>query len=163
MDNKNLSFDKIMLIKRFEVFSNNISIIHKNIRRLKNEVMKDYGLTGSQGIYLSYLLLYRDGLTVSSLAEIIGADKASVSRAFSHLYKKGYIYYPNFSGEKKYNTPAVITPKAQEIMVPVVETISNLIDIISLTDIKEDDRTTMYRTLRTTAGNIAKCVNKEIK
>lgn len=160
LDNKNLKFDQILLIKRFEAFANNIAIIHKNIRRLKNDVMKEYGLTGSQGIYLSYLMLYRDGLTVSQLAEIIGADKASVSRTFAALYKKGYIEYPDFCGEKKYNTPAIITESAQKIMVPIVETISKLIDIISLTDIDEENRTTMYRTLRTTAGNIAKCVNK---
>ena len=160
--NKNLKFEQLLLIKRFEAFSNNISIVHKNIRKLKNEVMNKYGLLGNHGIFLSYLLLYRDGLTVSQLSEIIGADKAAVSRAYASLYRKGYIDYPNFFGDKKYNTPAVITESGQKIMEPIVETISSLIDSISLTDIEEDDRTTMYRTLRTTAKNIEKCVEEEM-
>lgn len=162
MDNKNLKFEQLLLIKRFEAFSDNISIVHKNIRKLKNEVMNKYGLLGNHGIFLSYLLLYRDGLTVSQLSEIIGADKAAVSRAYASLYRKGYIDYPNFFGDKKYNTPAVITESGQKIMEPIVETISSLIDSISLTDIEEDDRTTMYRTLRTTAKNIEKCVEEEM-
>ncbi len=157
---KNLRLDQLILIKRFEMFANNISIIHKNISRLKNDVMKEYGLTGNQGIYLAYLLLYRDGLTVSQFAEIAGVDKAAVSRTYSTLYKKGYIEYPDFVGDKKYNTPALITDKAREIMVPVVNMIYELIDTISLTGIEEEERTVMYRTLRTTAGNISKLVDK---
>ena len=52
MDNKNLKFEQLLLIKRFEAFSNNISIVHKNIRKLKNEVMNKYGLLGNHGIFL---------------------------------------------------------------------------------------------------------------
>ena len=155
-----LRLDQLILIKRFEMFANNISIIHKNISRLKNDVMRKYGLTGNQGIYLAYLLLYRDGLTVSQFAEIAGVDKAAVSRTYSVLYKKGYIDYPDFVGDKKYNTPAVITDKAREIMIPVVNMIYDLIDTISLTGIDEENRTIMYRTLRTTAGNISKLWSK---
>ncbi|UKI37370.1 MAG: hypothetical protein L6V93_04190 [Clostridiales bacterium] len=47
-------------------------------------------------------------------------------------------------------------------MEPIVETISSLIDAISLTHIEDDDRTIMYRTLRTTAKNIEKCVEEEM-
>lgn len=157
---KKLRLDQLILIKRFEMFANNISIIHKNISRLKNEVMKKYGLTGNQGIYLAYLLLYRDGLTVSQFAEIAGVDKAAVSRTYSVLYKKGYIDYPDFYGDKRYNTPAIITGKAREIMVPVVNMIYELIDTIILTGIDEDNRSIMYRTLKTTAGNISKLTEK---
>lgn len=158
MKKKDLNIEKVLLIKRFEIFANNISIIHKNISKLKKEVMKECGLSGNDGLYLSYLILYRDGLTVSQLAETIGVDKAAVSRAFSSLYKKGYIYYPDFYGDKKYNTPAVATEEAKKMMLPVIDTISGMIDSISLTGIDEDNRTIMYRTLRTTAVNIAECL-----
>lgn len=158
MKKKELNIEKVLLIKRFEIFANNISIIHKNISKLKKEVMKNYGLKGNDGLYLSYLILYRDGLTVSQFAEIAGVDKASVSRTFSSLYKKGYIYYPDFHGEKKYNNPAVATEEAKQMMLPVIDTISGLIDSISLTNIDEDNRTIMYRTLRTTAKNVAECL-----
>ena len=50
MDNKILKFEQLLLIKRFEAFSNNISVVHKNIRKLKNEVMNKYGLLGNHGI-----------------------------------------------------------------------------------------------------------------
>lgn len=158
MDSTGLSVEQILMVKRFEIFTNDISIIHKNIQRLKTEVMKKCGLKGDQGIYLSYLILYRDGLTVSKLAEITGADKAAVSRAYSALYKKGYIEYPDFYGEKKYNTPAVVTKEAKKMMIPVIEEISKFIDRISLTGIDEESRAAMYRTLKTTAANVIKCV-----
>ena len=160
MKKKELNIEKVLLVKRFEIFANNISIIHKNISKLKKEVMKKYGLGGNDGLYLSYLILYRDGLTVSQFAQIAGVDKASVSRTFSSLYKKGYIYYPDFHGDKNYNTPAVVTEEAKKMMIPVIDTICELIDKISLTDIDEINRTIMYRSLRTTAGNVAKCLEK---
>lgn len=158
MKKKELNIEKVLLIKRFEIFANNISIIHKNISKLKKEVMKKYDLSGNDGLYLSYLILYRDGLTVSQFAEIAGVDKAAVSRTFASLYKKGFITYPDFYGEKKYNTPAVVTEDAKKMMLPVIDTISDLINSISLTNINEDNRTIMYRTLRTTAENIADCL-----
>ena len=151
---RSLSTKQVNLIKRFEIFSNNISVVHRCIKQLKNEVMKRCSLTGSQGIYLAYLILYKDGLTGSQLAEIVGADKAEVSRAFKVLYDKDYICYPDFHGTKRYNTTAMITDKAREMMVPVI-------DEISLTNIDEEHRTIMYRALRTTAGNIKKCIDEK--
>ena len=158
---RSLSTKQVNLIKRFEIFSNNISVVHRCIKQLKNEVMKRCSLTGSQGIYLAYLILYKDGLTGSQLAEIVGADKAEVSRAFKVLYDKGYICYPDFHGTKRYNTTAMITDKAREMMVPVIDEICRLIDEISLTNIDEEHRTIMYRALRTTAGNIKKCIDEK--
>lgn len=158
MSNPGLSKEQILMVKRFEIFTNDIAIIHKNIQRLKTEVMKTCGLKGDHGIYLSYLILYRDGLTVSKLAEITGADKAAVSRAYAALYKKGYIEYPDFHGEKKYNTPAIATREAKKMMIPIIKEISKLIDRISLSDIEEDNRTIMYRTIKTITANVLKCV-----
>ena len=155
-----LTFNQLKLIKRFEIFTNNITLIHKDIYRLKSDVMSRCGLKANHGIYLTYLMLYRNGLTVSELSEITGIDKASVSRAYSHLFKNGFIEYPDFNGKRKYNTRAVVTEEAKRMMIPVIDTICELIDKISLTDIDEINRTIMYRSLRTTAGNVAKCLEK---
>lgn len=159
---RSLSTKQVNLIKRFEIFSNNISVVHRCIKQLKNEVMKRCSLTGSQGIYLAYLILYKDGLTGQSACRDSGSGtRQEVSRAFKVLYERGYICYPDFHGTKRYNTTAMITDKAREMMVPVIDEICRLIDEISLTNIDEEHRTIMYRALRTTAGNIKKCIDEK--
>ena len=149
------------MIERFEIFTNNISIVYKGIERLKNEKMKELGLRGNQVMYLFYLFQNDDGLTASQLCEMIDVDKAAVSRTLSELYKNGYIYYDDFSGGKKYNTPVKLTEKGRQTTTTMTDTICDLVDKISLTNVSEEERTILYRSLRTIAKNITQCVKGE--
>lgn len=144
------------MIKRFEIFTKNISIINKGIGQLKTEVMKRFDLKGNQGMFLFYLRQHSDGLTVSQLSEEVGIDKAAVSRALSGLYEKKFIYYSEYTGGKRYNTPAILTSKGKEVVDKVNAVISEIVDSVSLADMSEDERTIMYRSMRSIAKNIKK-------
>ncbi len=149
------------MIKRFEIFTNNIAIIHKGIQQIKAEEMKKVGLKGPHVMYLFYLFRHREGLTASQLSERVGVNKAAVSRSLSELYKNNYIDYPDYSGGKKYNTPAVLTEKGCAVTSKLNDRICELVDRISLTNVDEEHRTIMYRSLRTIANNITSYINHE--
>lgn len=149
------------MIERFEIFTNNISVVYKGIQKLKNEKMKEFGLKGNHMMCLFYLEKHEDGLTASQLCELIGNDKAAVSRSLSELYKLGHIYYENFTGGKKYNTIVKLTGKGKEITPVLFDEIVRAVDEISLKGTDEDHRTEFYRALRTLANSISDAV-KEI-
>lgn len=142
------------MIPRFITFTKNITIISKGIEQLKNEVMNEYGLNGGDAMYLFYLAQHSEGLTVSQMSEINNVSKAAVSRIYASLCEKGCIYFAEYNGGKKYNTPAVLTEKGKEKAVLITEAICKFVDMFSLTNIRDEDRTTMYRSLRTIANNI---------
>ena len=142
------------MLQRFIYFTNNLKIINNGIQKLKGDIMKQYGLKGGYAMYLFYLAQHREGLTVSQMSELNSVSKPAVSKVYSDLYRNGYIDFPDFQGGKKYNTAAVLTEKGLEKTELINEMIVKLVDVFSLTNIKEDDRTTMYRALRTIANNI---------
>ena len=149
------------MLQRFVIFMDNITKISKGIQVLKNRVMKQYGLNGGHAMYLFYLVQHSEGLTVSQMSELNKVSKPAVSRVFSCLYKKGYIDFPNYMGGKKYNTPAILTEKGRKQTKLLNDTICELVDKLSLTNVEEDDRTIMYRSLRTIANNITDYLNEE--
>ncbi len=151
------------MLQRFINFTKNITIISKGIEQIKNEVMNAHGLNGGDSMYLFYLSRYSEGLTVSQMSEINNVSKSAVSRIYAGLYEKGYIHYPNHDGGKKYNTPAVLTKKGNEQAARIEDAICKYVDMFSLTNIADEDRTTMYRSLRTIANNISTYLNDKNK
>ena len=96
--------------------------------------------------------------------EVMNAHgKSAVSRIYAGLYEKGYIHYPNHDGGKKYNTPAVLTKKGNEQAARIEDAICKYVDMFSLTNVADEDRTTMYRSLRTIANNISTYLNDKNK
>lgn len=148
------------MIPRFIFFTNNLKIIYNGIIKLKDEVMKQYGLKGGYAMYLFYLTQHTEGLTVSQMSEINHVSKSAVSKVYSELEREGFITFPDHRGGKKYNTPAVLTEKGLEKTKDMNNIINRLVDELSLANIEEDDRTTMYRALRTLAGNITDYIEK---
>ena len=149
------------MIERFEIFTNNISIVYKGIQKLKNEKMKEFGLKGNHMMCLFYLEKHEEGLTAARLCELIGNDKAAVSRSLSELYKLDHICYENFNGGKKYNTTVKLTEKGKSVTKQLFKAIESTVDEISLNNMDEERRTEFYRSLRTLASSISDAV-KEI-
>ncbi len=142
------------MIQRFINFTENITTINKGIQELKNKVMNEHGLNGGSAMYLFFLSQHSEGLTVSEMSELNNVSKAAVSRVYSSLYDKGYISFVDFDGGKKYNTPAILTEKGKKQTDLISEAICKYVDMFSLTNIDENDRTIMYRSLRTIANNL---------
>ncbi len=148
------------MIERFEIFTNNISVVYKGIQKLKNDTMKEFGLKGNHMMCLFYLEKHEEGLTAAQLCELIGNDKAAVSRALSELYKLDHICYDGFTGGKKYNTVVKLSDKGKAVTAVLFDEIIRTVDEISLNNMDEDRRTEFYRSLRTLANSITEAIKR---
>lgn len=141
------------MINRFAIFTRNITVIYNGIQQLKKEYMKPLGLSGNSVMCLFHLMQNSEGLTASELCELVCVDKAAVSRSMSELFKKDCIAYPDFDGTKKYNTRAVLTEKGFRTAEGLNGAICTVVERLS-EGVTDDDRTCMYRSLRTIANNL---------
>lgn len=128
---------------RFETFTVLINRISRNIRRIKNQEMADYGLRGAQVSCLYYLYL-TDGLTAGELCERCEEDKATVSRALEFLETNGYIVCRS-KNVKRYKSPLLLTEKGEEAGEKVAEKIDRVIGEVS--SFGDEDRSVFYRCL----------------
>ena len=78
------------MLERFNYFSSEVFAIVKNWQKIASQVMKDFGLTSSQLIYM--LALYdHDKLNSTELVKISGKDKSDVSRNLNQMIKSGIV------------------------------------------------------------------------
>ena len=141
------------MIDRFENFVGKISIIYKNIEKIKKTKMKKFGLSGNHVMSLCYLAQHRDGLTASKLCELISVDKAAMSRTLSELVEKGYVYYPELSNQKKYRAIVVLTEKGKEVAIQLEQMIVDVVSEIG-SGLTDEEGKTLYYALGVVAGKI---------
>lgn len=149
------------MIRRFAVLASNISIIYKAVKRVQKRLMKEYGLKGNHAMCLFYLMQNKEGLTASQLSDLIGIDKAAVSRLVTTLFKSGYIEYRDFKGGKKYNTIIVLSEQGEAIADKLNEIVCWYMDKFG-SGVSEKDRVTLYCSLRTIANNLTDGVKQGI-
>ena len=76
--------------KRFETFTVLINKISRNIRKIKNQKMAEYGLRSTH-VSCLYFLYTADSLTATELCERCEEDKATISRSLDYLEENGFI------------------------------------------------------------------------
>jgi DNA-binding MarR family transcriptional regulator len=103
-----------VIASRFSRFSMYIERISKNIKRIKDSVMEEFGLRSAHVMCLFYLRASENGLTVTELAKACGVNKAFVSRVTSELLEKNYISREKKS-EHAYNVKYILAEKGQKI------------------------------------------------
>lgn len=133
----------------FERFVTIISLLHKNIQRMKQIEMQELGLKGPHVMCLFYLSHNPDGLNASELSQYAGVDKAATSRVLTQLTQLGLICYQ----PKKYRSRAVLTDEGTAVAQQVNQTIAALVQEITA-GIDPEERETMYRCLYTISDNI---------
>ena len=131
------------MIERFETFTILINRITRNIRRIKNQEMAQYGLTGAHVSCLYYLYL-SPGLTSAALCERCDEDKAAVSRALDYLEQNGFLRRED--ARKRYKSSLLLTPQGQEMGRIVAGKIDHVLEEISGT-LTEQERLDFYRSL----------------
>ena len=82
-----------IMIQRFEEFVSLISNIHKDIQKIKQDRMKQFGLSGNHVMCLFYLAKHEEGLTAANLCQLMSVNKAAVSRTLAELIEKEYVIY----------------------------------------------------------------------
>lgn len=106
------------MIKRFGRFVIDISLIYKNVQKIKKVQMERMGLKGSHVMCLNCLKVNEKGMTAAEISHMIKEDKAGISRAMSDLLEMGFIEYreENPSPEKRrYRARAVLTEKGNQV------------------------------------------------
>ena len=139
--------------ERFETFTVLLNRINRNIRKIKNEEMKNYELRSPHVSCLYYLYISEE-LTSKELCERCEEDKATISRSLDFLEKNGYLICKSES-KKRYNAPFKLTEKGERAGKRITEKITAVLDEIS-SGISDEDRAVFYRSLNVISENIEK-------
>lgn len=129
--------------KRFETFTVLVNRISRNIRRIKNLEMAEYGLRSAHVSCLYYLYASR-GLTATDLCERCEEDKATISRALVYLQDNGYL--DRQEDAKRYKSPLVLTEKGMAVGKLIADKINHVLDTVSA-GLTEEERLSFYRSL----------------
>lgn len=130
--------------ERFETFTVLINRISRNIRKIKNQELAEYGLRSAHISCLYYLYLSKSA-TATDLCERCEEDKATVSRALDYLASNGYIMCES-KATKRYKSPWFLTDKGVEAGEKIAQKINGVLDDISK-ELADEDRLVFYRSL----------------
>ncbi len=143
--------------ERFETFTVLITKINRNIRRIKNQEMAEYGLRGPHVSCLYYL--YTEGeLTATELCERCESDKAAISRTLEHLEEQDFVVCEK-KPAKRYKTPFFLTPKGKSVGREIEEKVNRVLDEISV-GLTEEERVEFYRCLSIVSNQLQQCANR---
>ena len=129
---------------RFETFTVLIAKISRNIRKIKNQEMVDYGLRSSH-ISCLYYLYSSEGLTATDLCERCEEDKATISRSLEYLENNGYLIRES-EFAKRYKGPLTLTEKGKEVGKKIADKINMALDEVSI-GLTEVERIVFYSSL----------------
>ena len=130
--------------KRFETFTVLVNRISRNIRKIKNQEMAEYGLRSAHVSCLYYLYTGK-GLTATDLCECCEEGKATISRALEYLEGEGYLFCESKSA-KRYKSPLLLTEKGKRIAGLITDKINWVLKEVS-TGLTEEQRLAFYRSL----------------
>ena len=144
--------------ERFTPFVLLIERISKNIKRIADKEMEQYGLRSSHVMCMLQLAKTENGLSSSALAEACGVDKGFISRITNELLEKGYITKENDS-VRKYKTNFNLTKTGMEINKKMSEIVSNYVSLVNQ-NVSKNEIESFYRVLNEFDLEISKIVNE---
>ena len=136
----------------YELFSNSVSCLCRDIRKLEQIEMEKYGLKGPHAQCILSLSLYPDGLTATQLCELCGKDKADVSRAVGKMEEIGLLQRV---GSNPYRAKLKLTQQGIAAAEAVRETAGTIVDRVG-GDLTEEKRTVFYEVLALVTANLEK-------
>ena len=139
--------------ERFETFTVLINKISRNIRKIKNQEMAEYGLRSTH-VSCLYYLYSSESLTATELCERCEEDKATISRALDYLEEQGFIVCESKTA-KRYKTPMFLTEKGKEAGKKIFDKVSHVLDEVG-EGLTEEERKTFYSYLAIISNNLEK-------
>lgn len=143
------------MTERYETFTVLINRLARNIRKIKNLEMAEYGLRSSH-ISCLYYLYKTDNMTATELCEKCEEDKATISRSIDFLEENGYIASQS-KNTKKYKSPISLSEKGKTAGKEIADKIDRVLDEIS-SELTEGERTEFYRCLTVISNGLDKMV-----
>lgn len=141
--------------ERFETFTVLINKISRNIKRIKNQEMAEYGLRSTHVSCLYYLYSKRS-VTATELCERCEEDKATISRSLDFLESNGYLTC-DAKHAKRYRSPLVLTEKGMEAGKRIADKVNRVLEKTSI-GLTEEERAAFYRYLSIISRNLESCV-----
>ena len=144
------------MTERFEIFTVLINKISRNIKKIKNQEMAEYGLRSTH-VSCLYYLYASDSLTATELCERCEEDKATISRALEFLENSGFIAC-EANTSRRYKTPFVLTEKGKEAGKKIYDAVDRVLNEVGegLTD---EQRKVFYSYLTIISDNLEKKTN----
>lgn len=142
--------------ERFETFTVLVNRISRNIRKIKNQEMAEYGLRSAH-ISCLYYLYAEEQLTAKDLCDRCEEDKATISRAIEALEEKGYIVCES-KFAKRYKSPLTLTDHGRTVAKTITDKVNFVLNEVCIT-LSEDARVEFYRCLSIISENLEQCVN----
>lgn len=140
--------------ERFQAFTVFIAKISRNIKKIKNQEMAEYGLR-SVHVTCLYYLYGAESLTATELCELCEEDKATISRGLDFLEEQGYILCEAKS-PKRYKSALVLTEKGMEVGKKITDKIHCVLEEICI-DLSQEQRAEFYRSLAIISDNLELC------
>ena len=140
------------MISRYEIISNSVACISRDIQRLERLEMAKYNLKGPHAQCLLALSRFPRGLIATQLCELCEKDKAAISRTVAELEESGLIWRLERNGTY-YRATLVLTEAGQEAATAVSRKAKQAVELAGegLTDA---DREVFYRVLAQIAENL---------
>lgn len=138
---------------RFETFVSLIFEINKNIQRIKEQEMQEFGLKASHTMCLYYLSHHREGLTPTMLTDLCCIDKAATSRTLKQLVEKGLVYSDIPREKRGYRNLYYLSGEGLKLAKSINQKIDQALDLGGL-GISEEDRSNLYQSLKTINKNL---------
>ena len=140
--------------ERFKTFTVLIAKISRNIKKIKNREMAEYGLR-SVHVTCLYYLYSSETHTATELCELCEEDKATISRALDLLEENGYVTRTAHFG-KRNTSDLSLTEKGAEMGKKIADKINCVLDEIC-TDLTEKEREDFYRSLEIISDSLELC------
>ena len=139
--------------ERFETFTVLINKISRNIRKIKNQEMAEYGLRSTH-VSCLYYLYSADSLTATELCERCEEDKATISRALDFLEDNGFIVRES-KAAKRYKSPLFLTEKGKEAGEKIFAKVNYVLDEVG-SGLTDEQRRAFYGYLTIISDNLEK-------
>jgi DNA-binding MarR family transcriptional regulator len=140
--------------ERFQTFTVLIAKISRNIKKIKNQEMAEYGLR-SVHVTCLYYLYSMESLTATEICELCEEDKATISRGLDFLEENGFIVCES-KLSKRYKSPLALTEKGTEVGKKITEKINFVLDEICI-DLTDAQREEFYRSLTIISNSLELC------
>ena len=141
------------MLDRFNYFSSEVFNIVKNWQKIASQVMKDFGLTSSQLIYM--LALYdNDKLNSTELVKISGKDKSDVSRNLNQMIKSAIVEKKS-NNKNNYGGSFYLTEKGRRIGSKISKKIMEYMELANK-NISREKKEIFYEVLDALSENIEK-------
>lgn len=141
------------MTERFETFTVLLNKISRNVKKIKNQELAEYGLRSAH-VSCIYYLYAANSLTATELCERCEEDKATISRALDVLEEKGFIVCQS-QATKRYKSLWNLTEKGEKAGQKVFNAVERVLEEVSA-GLSDDHRKMFYSYLRIVSDNLEK-------